>query len=964
MTRQFKIGLSVWSAVAICVIVGISGYVSMRGLLEANRWVTHTRIVGETLQRVLSLHQDAETGQRGYILTGDPRFLEPYQSSIGSIRGAIAEIKSLTSDNPAQQESVVALMARSEENLASLRSAIEVRDQAGLEAAAKVIARAQGKKSMDDLRALIAIMQDREQLLLTARNQEADLRAKRFMVAIALWLPLLSILAILITRRPKGSPLVAERAPAPSVRAKVMRYSFALLTVLTATLLRWWWGGKFQYLPPFITYFPAVLIVAAVAGSGPGLLATILCTLTAAFMFMPPIYSFAVSSPNDLMLVAIFTGTNVFACVLTGRLQQSRWAAGVARQSELRFRTMVDSIPQLAWTARADGFIDWYNQRWYEYTGTTPKDMEGWGWQAVHDPATLPAVMTRWQKSIASGEPFDMTFPLRAADGRFRSFLTRVNPVKDADGRVVQWFGTNTDVEELKLAELTHTRLAAIVESSDDAILSKSLDGTIQTWNAAAERLFGYKAGEIIGQSILRLLPADRVAEEADIIARLRRGEACDHIETVRVARDGRRINVSVTISPLRNADGVVIGASKIVRDITERVQTSEALAAAMRVAEEAKNAAEEANQTKDRFITILSHELRTPLNPVMLIVSMLAADPQFDEETREQLEIIRRNVEIETRLIDDLLDLTSIDLGSIKLHRRLVELGAILHGVAESCRRETREKAVEMTVDVPATPLWVDGDATRLRQIFWNVIKNAIKFTPEGGAVGVRGRGGSDGFAHVQVIDHGVGISPARLEAIFTAFEHADGSVTRKFGGAGLGLALAKTMVELHGGTIAAHSKGDGKGATFEVRLPLAKVETTTATNAEPTGAASEENAPAAMRILLVEDHLDTARTLGKLLRHEGYEVDHAADVATALNLLSQRKFDLLVSDLGLPDGNGWDIMRGLREKGSSLPGIAISGYGRDADLKRSLEVGYSAHLTKPINMDVLITRLRELAA
>ena len=340
--------------------------------------------------------------------------------------------------------------------------------------------------------------------------------------------------------------------------------------------------------------------------------------------------------------------------------------------------------------------------------------MEGWGWQNVHDPAVLQSVLQRWTASIATAAPFEMIFPLRGADGKFRSFLTRVRPRLDAQGKVVQWFGTNTDVEDLKRAEEASARLAAIVESSDDAIVSKRLDGTILTWNSAAERLFGYRAQDIIGTSILKLIPPERIDEEAEIVARLRRGEACEHLETVRVTRDGRRIDVSISISPLKDADGNVIGASKIARDITDRKRAQEAVAAAMHAAEKAKLVAEEASQTKDRFIAVLSHELRTPLNPVLVTCSILKDDLRLDADVREQLEMICRNVELETRLIDDLLDVTRIELGKVTLDRKPMELGPMLKRVTETCSPDIRAKRLDLIVDGPESEFWIDGDAAR----------------------------------------------------------------------------------------------------------------------------------------------------------------------------------------------------------------------------------------------------------
>jgi two-component system, chemotaxis family, CheB/CheR fusion protein len=285
-------------------------------------------------------------------------------------------------------------------------------------------------------------------------------------------------------------------------------------------------------------------------------------------------------------------------------ITEQKQAEEALHESEERFRTLANSIPQLCWMAKACGEIFWYNDRWFDYTGTTLEQMEGWGWQSVHDPEVLPHVLERWQVSISTGEPFDMVFPLRGSDGVFRQFLTRVMPVRDQDGNIVRWCGTNTDITERKQAEETHARLAAIVESSDDAIIAKDLNGLILSWNAGAERLFGYRADEVIGKSITILTPPELQGEEERILRKLSSGERIEHFETVRLTRDGQRVAVSVSESPIRDSQGNIIGASKIARDITQSKQAEESL----------RQAKEEWERTFDSvpdMITILDNDHR-----------------------------------------------------------------------------------------------------------------------------------------------------------------------------------------------------------------------------------------------------------------------------------------------------------------------------------------------------------------
>jgi len=388
-------------------------------------------------------------------------------------------------------------------------------------------------------------------------------------------------------------------------------------------------------------------------------------------------------------------------------------------------------------------------------------------------------------------------------------------------------------------------------------------------------------------------------------------------------------------------------------RDITEKKRAEEELTAAKNSAERAKTVAEQANRAKDHFLAVLSHELRTPLTPVVMGVSMLQDRGDLDAGARETLEMIRRNVEMEARLIDDLLDMTRIARGKVELQRQLVELGTVIQRAVEVCKTDLEARMLHFGVDLgAAAPYWVEADVARLQQVFWNLLKNAIKFTPHGGRVAVRIR--REG-AHVvvEVSDSGIGMESEALSRVFNAFEQAERSITRQFGGLGLGLAISKALVEMHGGRIEAQSEGLGSGATFRVRLPLA-VHAGQPEPPRPAEAPPRTVRP--LRILLVEDHGVTAKMMRMVLAAEGHTVELAGDVATGLEMAGQTAFDLLISDLGLPDATGYDLMRELRARGQRLPGIAMSGYGQEEDIQRSYQVGFSAHLTKPASRERLV--------
>lgn len=506
---------------------------------------------------------------------------------------------------------------------------------------------------------------------------------------------------------------------------------------------------------------------------------------------------------------------------------------------------------------------------------------------------------------------------------------------------VVEMRELRMQLEARQRADIVNARLAAIVESSDDAIISKSLDGIVATWNAGATRIFGYTSAEMVGQPILRLLPADRKAEEQNILERLRRGERVDHFNTVRVAKDGHLIDVSLTISPIRDSSGKIVGASKIARDITAQRRYESELA-------KAKEAAEQANAAKDQFLAVLSHELRTPLMPVLAGLTLMERGGLSAAEIASEIVSMRRHVGLEVQLIDDLLDHTRIGRGKVRLQREFVDVHDLLGAVVSMCRPDLDAKGIQVVFNRGAEAAFLWGDGRRLHQVFWNLIKNALKFTPAGGTIVVR----TDNHGLeliVQVTDSGIGISPEQISRIFQPFEQGDSSIARQFGGLGLGLSISKSFVELHEGRIEVRSEGRGKGATFTVVLPHAMVRPVLSPNVPAPRA---HRAGHSRSVLLVEDHADTRRLLSRLLRSRGHRVDTADSIAEAKLLLATNVYEVLVSDIGLPDGSGMELMNVARP---GTYGIAVTGFGMPEDERQSLEAGFSLHLAKPVNPEKL---------
>lgn len=491
--------------------------------------------------------------------------------------------------------------------------------------------------------------------------------------------------------------------------------------------------------------------------------------------------------------------------------------------------------------------------------------------------------------------------------------------------------------------------LAAIVQNSDDAIISKDLNGIVATWNPAATRIFGYQAEEMIGKPMTRLLPADRLQEENDLLARLRRGERIQHFETIRVTKDGRHLPVSLTISPVKDAEGRIVGASKIARDISAQKQHEAELRQAIA-------AAEAADRAKNHFLSVLSHELRTPLTPVLAAVTHLEDDLDLPLEVRNELGIIRRNIQRESKLIDELLDFTLINAGRLNLRRHDVDVHGLLRQILISCQSELNARRIELQFRPAASRPYLHADGHRLRQALAALVHNAIKFTPPGGRIAVQTRDDADDQTAVVVNDTGAGIDASVLPDVFNPFHQGPNAAERCSGGLGLGLTIAKAIADAHGATLEARSDGPGRGATFTLRMAGTRRQPAAGGSGSRPGRTSGP-----LRILLVEDHEDTARVLERLLRSRGHDVSTAGTVQDALRRCEDAQFDLLISDIGLPDGTGLDVMRRLRPRG--LRGIALSGLGMDDDIRRSRDAGFELHLTKPVNFQTLESVIGRLA-
>jgi PAS domain S-box-containing protein len=495
---------------------------------------------------------------------------------------------------------------------------------------------------------------------------------------------------------------------------------------------------------------------------------------------------------------------------------------------------------------------------------------------------------------------------------------------------------------ERQLREADSVYARVVDGLSGYGVILLDVDGTIRDWNQAASLIFGYVRIEMIGQPISMIYAEeDRAADlvRADFEAARLHGSVVDARWLVRA--DGTRLRAEGALTALRDDDGEVSGFCKLLRDVTTTFESAAALL-------EAKDAAERANRTKDRFLAMLSHELRTPLLPIAAAAQTLQKNVAVPREFAELLPMIRRNVLLEARLIEDLLDLTAISAGKLSLRRAPVDMAKVVEVVVQMVEETVSEKQIDLGVRWNARVGIVDGDAARLQQVLWNIVRNAVKFTPVGGHIRLEVDDDEQGRLRLRCRDDGIGIAASALPNIFAAFEQGNEDVAKQFGGLGLGLAIAQGLVLEHGGELSVESAGLGRGATFTLRL--ATLESPVASAPPVPASAPAAQARDRVRMLLVEDNEDAAYAMSLSLEYMGYEVTHAATLREGIAAGRDGHFDVVVTDLGLPDGSGLELGSALAGR---APLIALSGFGSAEDIARSIAAGFSAHLVKPTDPD-----------
>jgi PAS domain S-box-containing protein len=841
---------------AVLVVGGALGYLNARRLAENERSVAHSHEVISVLGSLLSTITDAETGQRGYLLALDEKYLQPYDEALARVDATIARLRELATDDAAQQARLAGLEQRIALRLDELKRTVALMKGGDRPAALVIVRGHEGQALMDGVREAVADMQRVEAARLRRRSTESEESSR------------ITVLSILI---------------------------------------------------------PAMLGVILV------------CSV------------FYLSRRN---------------------LAQRQRAGDILAEQRERLRVTLASIGDAVIITDPEGRITYLNAVAEYVTGWRHDEVAGHPLDAVFrivNEETREAVENPARRALRDGVIVGLAnhTALIRKDETDRPIEDSAAPIRTGQGRVLGCVLIFRDITERRRAELELWQSRELqritLASIGDAVITTDTEGQITFLNAVAEGLTGWTLAEAAGQSLTTVFniineqtrqsvenPATRVLREGVIVG------LANH--TVLITKDGVERPIDDSAAPITDEQGRVVGCVLIFRDVAERRQTEKRIYGLM-------IDLQEADRRKDEFLALLAHELRGPLAPLshtLEIMKRAEGDGELLRQTRGTME---RQLGQLVRLVDDLLDVSRITRNKLELRAERLDLAVTLHQAVETCRPLAESLKHEVTVTVPPEPIHVHADSVRLTQVFSNLLHNACKFTEPGGRIWVTAeRQGSDVL--VSVKDTGIGIPPAMLLRIFDLFTQGDRTLERSHGGLGIGLTLAKHLVDMHGGTVEASSAGPGFGSEFVVRLPiLVKHPEVAERAATPT---VSRHAAGPRRILVVDDNADSAESLAMLLKLNGHETRLAYDGLQAVEAAEQFRPDLVLLDIGLPKLNGFDACRRIREHawGQNMVLVALTGWGQEEDRRKTKDAGFDHHLTKPVDYDALMQLLVSRAA
>ncbi len=957
---------------AALVANGVVTTLNLRTIDESDRWIGHTREVLIELERALSTLKDAETGQRGYLLTGEAHYLEPFQDASARMDGILDRLAALTSDNPSQQGRIAELKRLKAAKMEELRQTVALRGEAGLEAALAVVRTDRGKQVMDRARQVVVAMADEEDRLLQQRTAWSRSATRwtiaTFALATALVIMLLAIVFILKRRED-----IEQERSAEAIRRSEEWLQTTLASIgdaVIATDER----GRVQFINPVAGRLTG-WTQAQAAGRLLEEVFAIINEETRRQVETPVTRVLregaVVGLANHTVLVAADgteraiedsaapikdAGGRIRGVVLVFRDATGRRAAERAlRASEEHLRLIVESAQDYAiFTMDLDGTVVTWNSGARHLTGYEEAEVVGRGVEALYIPEDIERGVPEQERRKArdQGRAENERWHVRKDGSRFWA-SGLLMPMREGN-RTVGYLKIMRDTTEEKRVEqeleVSRERLDLVVNSSEVGLWYCDLPFDKLVWNPKCKEHFGLPPdAEVTIETFYDCIhPDDREATRA-AIERSIRGRTDYDVEFRTVDPQGRvrwvrsigRAFYDLAGTPLR-FDGITV-------DVTQRIQQEEAL--------------KEADRRKDEFLATLAHELRNPLAPIRNALHLMRGPAANGDGHEAERAMAERQVVHLARLVDDLMDVARISQGKIDLRKEVLDLAAVVGRAVESARTAIDERGHHLTVELPEGSIRLEADPTRLEQVLWNLLNNAAKYTEPGGQIRLAVESG-EGEVAIRVWDTGIGIAPEMLPEVFEMFAQVDHRSARTQGGLGIGLGLVKTLVGMHGGTITAHSAGPGTGSEFVVRLPALPA-------TSPQGAPSGQDRPGeagtalpCRRILVVDDNADAAHSLAKVLsRLYGQEVRVAHEGHEALEAAQSFRPEVVLLDIGMPGMDGYEVARRLRDlpecEGTLL--VALTGWGQEQDRVRSQDAGFDHHLVKPVDPEMLRGLLAE---
>ncbi|MDB6083207.1 MAG: bvgS 1 [Gammaproteobacteria bacterium] len=611
-----------------------------------------------------------------------------------------------------------------------------------------------------------------------------------------------------------------------------------------------------------------------------------------------------------------------------------RRAEAALSESEVRFRTIFNQAAVgIAVTDLTGRFLQ-VNKKIIDVFGYSSEELQKLTFLQLTHPADLAHARDTLHRLVTQSV-LDAVLEKRCVrkDGAVIWSLSTITLVKDQTGKPLHLIGIVEDITNRKLAEEAQARLVAVITSSDDSIISMTLEGIVLSWNRGAEQMYGYRSDEMIGQPSRALIPLDRVEEEPAILERIRKGERIEHFETRRQRKDGVILEVSIAVSPIEDTRGNIIGASKITRDITQSKRAEAAL--------------RETDRRKDEFLATLAHELRNPLAPIRQAALISKSEGATDAQKRWSHDVISRQVHHMSLLLDDLLDISRITRGTLELRPEMTLLSEIIEAAVETARPVIDAKRHRFTIAAPHESTRIMADPLRLAQVLSNLLTNAAKYTDPEGQIELRVECTGQSVL-LAVKDSGIGIPAAAVGHVFEMFSQLQSTQDRSEGGLGIGLALAKGLVDLHGGRIEARSAGLGRGSEFIVQLPRRD----TGINVAKVPGSDHRHRPVSRRVLIADDNRDAAESLAMLLQIDGHKVHVVHNGRAAVAALTEFLPEFALLDIGMPELSGYEVARTARQSvvGQAITLIALTGWGQARDKVQALAAGFDHHFTKPV--------------